>query len=128
MNTACETRVFIVDDSPAITERLQEIVESIAGATVCGKAATPAEAIAGILETRPACALLDYQLDGGTCVDVLDAVRSLVPQTLFIVLTNHSGSAHRRICMSAGADHFFDKSTEFERMTEIIRSLRQSAN
>ncbi|MFO1310739.1 MAG: hypothetical protein U1F41_01605 [Burkholderiales bacterium] len=37
---------------------------------VVGDAGTPADAIAGILATHPACVLLDFQLIGGTGVDV----------------------------------------------------------
>ena len=98
------------------------------GVLVVGDAGTPADAISGILATHPACVLLDYQLIGGTGVDVLRAVHAQTPDTIFVVLTNHPDPQYRRACMAAGADHFFDKSTEFDRIGDVIRELRNSSH
>ena len=67
--------------------------------------------------------LLDYQLDGGTGVDVLRAVHPQMPGVAFIVLTNHATLQHRRACLDAGARFFFDKSTEFTRIRSAIAEL-----
>ncbi len=123
MPPTAATRVFIVDDAPAVLERLREYVDTIPGATVVGDAATPAAAIEGIGRTDPACVLLDYQLDGGTGVDVLRALRATSPSTVFIVLTNHADAQYRRVCLAAGADHFFDKTTEVEHVGAVLRGL-----
>ena len=122
--TAHRTEVFIVDDVPSMRERLRELVGEVPDVDVVGDAGTPADAIAGILATHPACVLLDYQLIGGTGVDVLRAVHGQAPGTTFVVLTNHPDPQYRRACMAAGADHFFDKSTEFERVADVLRDLR----
>ncbi|HEY8244631.1 MAG TPA: response regulator transcription factor [Casimicrobiaceae bacterium] len=124
MRTPSPTRVFIVDDAPAVLERLREYVDGIAGAVVVGDAGTPEDAIAGIRRTEPACVLLDYQLEGGTGVDVLRALRTQSPSTVFIVLTNHADAQYRRACLAAGANHFFDKTTEFESVGTVIRGMR----
>jgi len=124
MNAAHRTEVFIVDDIPSMRERLRELVGEVPDVDVVGDAGTPAEAIAGILEKNPACVLLDYQLIGGTGVDVLRAVHDRAQDTVFVVLTNHPDPQYRHACMAAGADHFFDKSTEFERVAEVLRDLR----
>jgi len=123
MNAANRTGVFIVDDVPSMRERLRELVAEVPEVDVVGDAGTPADAIAGILETHPSCVLLDYQLVDGTGVDVLRAVHDRSQGTVFVVLTNHPDPQYRRACMAAGADHFFDKSTEFERVAEILRDL-----
>ena len=125
MSMRPRTEIFIVDDAPSMRERLRELVDDLPGVFVVGDAGTPTEAIAGILATRPACVLLDYQLLGGTGVDVLRAVHSQVPGTVFVVLTNHPDSQYRRACLAAGADHFFDKSTEFDRIGDVLRQLQQ---
>ncbi|MCC6195852.1 MAG: response regulator transcription factor [Burkholderiales bacterium] len=123
MGARC-TEVFIVDDVPSMRERLRELVREVPDVAVVGDAGTPAEAIAGILATRPACVLLDYQLVGGTGVDVLRGVHACSPGTVFVVLTNQPDPQYRRVCMDAGADHFFDKSAEFDRIGEVLRRLQ----
>lgn|SRR5215831_14329412 len=122
------TEVFIVDDVPSMRERLRELVGEVPHAEVIGDAGTPAAAIAGILATMPACVLLDYQLLGGTGVDVLRAVHAKTASTVYVVFTNHPEPQYRRACMAAGADFFFDKSTEFDRIADVIRQLGQPSS
>jgi DNA-binding NarL/FixJ family response regulator len=121
---ACtKTEIFIVDDMPSMRERLRELVADIDGVEIVGDAGTPAEAIAGILSTHPDCVLLDYQLAGGTGVDVLRAVHPRSPEIAFIVITNHATAQHRRACLDAGARYFFDKSSEFSQIRSAIRAV-----
>src|SRR4030095_4270243 len=123
MSQARHTEVFIVDDVPSMRERLRELVGEVPDVDVGGDAGTTHDAITGSLAKRPACVLLDYQLIGGTGVDVLRAVHDQAKGTVFVVLTNHPDPQYRRACMEAGADHFFDKSTEFERVADVLRDL-----
>jgi len=120
MGTATRTAVFIVDDVPTMRERLRELIGDIEGVEVVGDAGTPADAIEAIRRTHPDCVLLDYQLDGGTGVDVLRAVHPSSPDIVFIVLTNHATTQHRRACIDAGARFFFDKSAEFGQVCAAI--------
>ncbi len=111
-----------------IRDRLVEMLGEISGVELVGDAETPAAAIAGILRTHPDFAVLDYQLEGGTAVDVLNAVHATALTTTFLVLTNHTGPQYRRVCLEAGASQFFDKSLEFHRVRDEIAAadMRQS--
>ena len=128
MGTATHTGIFIVDDLPSMRERLRELVSDIDGVEIVGDAGTPEEAIAGILRTHPDCVLLDYQLNGGTGVDVLRAVHPKSPDIVFIVLTNHATAQHRRACLAAGARFFLDKSTEFGSIRSAIAEIGTAAH
>ena len=126
METRCAVqalKVFIVEDSPPIRDRLIELMDEADGAAVVGVADTPSDAIAGILKTRPDCVVLDYQLIGGTGVDVLRAVCPKAPRTVFVVLTNHVDPQYRRLCLDTGARWFLDKSTDFRKIKEVIGAL-----
>ena len=114
------SRVFIVEDSAPIRSRLVELLGEMVGVCVVGEAETPSDAISGIRQTKPHCVILDYQLIGGTGVDVLRALRPTSPDIAFVVLTNHPNAQYRRVCMEAGADSFLDKSTEFEKIQEAV--------
>lgn len=120
METRSCSRVFIVEDSASIRSRLVELLGEIDGVCVVGEAETPADAVTGIQQTKPHCVVLDYQLNGGTGVDVLRAVHPGSPEIAFVVLTNHPNSQYRRVCMEAGADRFLDKSTEFGKIKEVV--------
>ena len=114
------TKVFLVEDSAPIRERLSELLTGVEGVEIVGEAETRADAIEGILRTAPDFVVLDFQLIGGTAVEVLRAVQPRLASTVFVVLTNHPGPQYRRLCVDAGADAFFDKSTEFERVRDVI--------
>ena len=120
METRCSGRVFIVEDSASIRSRLVELLGEIDGVCVVGEAETPDEAVAGIRETQPHCVVLDFQLLGGTGVDVLRAVHPGSPEIAFVVLTNHPTAQYRRVCMEAGANWFLDKSTEFGKLKDVV--------
>ena len=128
MSAAIRTTVFIVEDSPLIRDRLVEMLGAIDGVAVVGDAETPPDAIAGILKTHPDYVVLDYQLNGGTAVDVLRALQPQSPATVFLVLTNHPNPQYRRLCLEAGASFFFDKSLEFDKVTEIVAAASPLPN
>ena len=113
-------KVFVVEDAPSIRARLVELIDEIDDVRVVGEAESPADAVAGILETRPHCVVLDFRLTGGTGVDVLRAVHPTSPEIGFIVLTNHPTAQYRRACMEAGAFAFLDKSTELEKLKDVV--------
>ena len=112
--------VFLVDDSAPIRERLEELLVQRSPVRIVGEADNAGSAIEGILATRPTVAVLDYRLPDGTAVDILRAVAGVARETVFIVLTNHVSAAVLAACMAAGAQHFLDKSTEFDRLNAII--------
>ncbi len=112
--------VFIVEDSIPVRARLVELIGDIAGVDIVGEASTPWAAVAGILRTRPKYVVLDFQLEGGTGMTVVQAIRRQLPATVFIILTNYYQPQFRRICMAAGATAFLDKSTEFDKVREVI--------
>ena len=117
------TQVFIVDDSASIRLRLAEMLNGIDDVRVVGEAETSRAAIDGILQTRPDSVLLDLNLGASNGIEVLRVVRAQAPEIVFVVLTNHSEPQYRRFCQKAGARYFLDKSTEFDRVREVIAEI-----
>jgi DNA-binding NarL/FixJ family response regulator len=114
--------VFIVDDSAPIRTRLAEML-STGSFQVVGEAANATDAIAGIRSTHPDSVLLDLNLGTQQGLDVLRAIHPGSPEIAFVVLTNHSGSQYRKACTEAGAAHFLDKSTEIDRVTDVLTRI-----
>jgi DNA-binding NarL/FixJ family response regulator len=113
-------QIFIVEDSPAIRERLIEMLDAVPGADVIGQAVAADAAIRHILEQRPDVVLCDLHLAEGSGFDVLRAVRPQAPDIDFYMLSNFAASPYRELAERLGAREFFDKSREFERVREII--------
>ena len=67
-------RVFLVEDEPPALRKLERMVAGIEDLSVCGTAATCADAIAGILRTEPQLLIVDVRLPDGTGFEVLQAL------------------------------------------------------
>ncbi len=116
-------RVFIADDSSAVVERLADLLEEVPGAQLVGQAGDVPEAIRSIQKTNPDAVILDLQMPGGNGLDVLRAIRVDHPYLLVLICTNYPNSEYRKECLSAGANFFFDKSSEFEKIAAVLREL-----
>ena len=115
--------VLIVDDSPVIVERLIEAVGKIRGIERLAQADTVATASEAVRRLRPDVVILDMQMPGGSGLDVLKIIKEDGIACAVIVLTNFAYPQYRRKCLQAGAQFFLDKSTEFEKVSELLHSL-----
>ena len=117
--SAAPLRVFVVEDSPMIRERLEAMI-ALAGAATAGHASSATAATRAILETRPEIVLLDVQLADGSGFDVLRAIQTQAPGIDVYMLSNFSADPYRQLAERLGARDFFDKSSEFDRMRELV--------
>jgi DNA-binding NarL/FixJ family response regulator len=119
-------KVFLADDSSQIRERVNTLL-STARMNVIGEATTPASCIDGILSSHPDVVVLDVQLEGGTGLQVLKAVKSADPEVAFVVFSNNSGPAYRKRYLGEGAVRFLDKSTEFDQLAQAVATAGRRA-
>jgi DNA-binding NarL/FixJ family response regulator len=117
-------KVFLADDSALIRERVAAMLASRAMAIV-GQAETPKASIDGILSAHPDVVVLDVQLEGGSGLEVLRAVRQAAPDIAFVVFSNNSNPAYRKRYLGEGALQFLDKSTEFDQLVPAVETASQ---
>jgi len=120
--------LFIVEDSIPVRERLLRTLEGMDGLDIVGTAEDVPAAIAGLTSTPPDALILDLQLPSGSGLQVLRAVRQMLPQMRVIVMTNFAAEPYRKAAMAAGAEIFLDKSAEFGRVRDILSEWRDEAN
>lgn len=116
-------KVFIADDSSVVRERLIAMLSNLEEIESIGQAQDVGEAINSIEELKPDAVILDIQMPGGSGIEVLKHIKKEQPATVVIMLTNYPYSQYRQECMDEGADFFFDKSLEFERVIEVCKGL-----
>jgi CheY-like chemotaxis protein len=127
MNDAPERLRFLVaDDAPLVAVLVGELLLE-AGVDEVRSAADGAEALRLFRQTAPDGVVLDIHMPQLGGLDVLRAIRSSPPPgsepPLVIVMTSHDEPALREHAMAAGADHFLHKSSEIERLLEIVPGL-----
>jgi len=113
-------RLFLVEDSSLLAERLEAMLATLPGVEVIGRAGSAPAATAAILERRPDLVVLDIQLAEGSGFDVLRELHAKAPELDVVMLSNYSSDPYRQIAERFGAKAFFDKSKEFERVRDLV--------
>ena len=114
-------RVFIVDDSVLLREELTAMLSESEGVEIVGFAQDAPEALRTIPQARPDVVILDIRMPGGSGYEVLTHLKKEKPSPVVIMFTNYGDGPVRKRCLKAGADFFLDKSTEFQKLGEILK-------
>lgn len=113
-------KLLIVDDSELIRARLLWLLEGIQGIEAIHTADTLAQTQETVRRVLPTLLILDLQLSDGNAIPIIHSIKQLAPGMRIAVLTNDASAFNRGKCMQAGADWFFDKSTEFESLRDLV--------
>ena len=116
-------KIFLVEDSVPIRERLVEAIDSIGGHTVVGEAASYQEAVEGIADSRPDIAIFDIKLSPGNGIEALVAAKRIHPPLRGIVMSNYTTPQHMKASSDAGAEYFLDKSADFDKLLDILSAM-----
>jgi DNA-binding NarL/FixJ family response regulator len=117
-------RVLLVDDHELIRSGLAGVFVLAADMTVVGLAGSVAEALAAYDDLSPDVVVTDLQLQDGTGLDIVRAIRRTSSTTGLIVLTMHSGDDQIFAAMEAGASGFVGKDAP---SSEVVRAARHAA-
>jgi DNA-binding NarL/FixJ family response regulator len=122
--------VLVMDDAPVVRSLLVAMLAEIETIENVLQAEDVSSALNLIEEHGPEVAILDVKVPGHGAIrngiDVLRRVKKTRPDTSVIMLTNHATSRYRTECERAGADYFFDKSSEFERLLDTVAALTET--
>jgi len=67
-------------------------------------------------------------MPGGSGIDVLRSIKKDRPAPIVMMLTNYPYPQYRKRCMDVGADCFFDKSSEFNMVTDALKQIIQDSH
>ena len=123
-SAAGPVKVFLVEDSPHIRNRLYESLDSPGRIEIVGHADNEGEAVAA-LTGRPWDALvLDLRLRVGTGLGVLRSLAAARPRgRKVIVYTNYAVGQLRDECTQLGADYVLDKGADYDRLRELLDAM-----
>jgi DNA-binding NarL/FixJ family response regulator len=121
-------KVFLVDDSIIIRQRLKRLLAAVQDVQIIGEAASELEATDAIEKHNPDLVLLDIHLLDGNGIAVLRHLKKGKRAPKVIILTDYPYPQYRHECIEAGADFFFIKSSEFDQVVPtLIEILRQGS-
>lgn len=118
------TSVLLVDDHELIREGLAGVIDLEEDLDVVAQAGTVAAALELYERLSPDVVVADLQLQDGTGLDILRAIRRQSNTTGVVVLTMHSGDDQIFAAMEAGASGFVGKDAPSQ---EVVRAARHAA-
>ena len=114
-------RVLLVEDSVILAERIREVLGQMQDVELVSVVADESSAIAAARASSIDVMILDLQLRQGTGFGVLSALGADRPVT--VVLTNYAIPAYRRRAQELGVEYFLNKSLDYDRLPDVIRTL-----
>jgi CheY-like chemotaxis protein len=122
-------RILLVEDSPLLRGRLENMLSQHAAFKVTGLAAAEAEAVEKLDSVPYDAIVVDVELRPGSGIGVIRQARARNKASgdgghvWIIVLTNYDLPTVRERCMQAGADHFLDKMREIDQLIPILQGI-----
>jgi DNA-binding NarL/FixJ family response regulator len=116
--------VVLVEDSPLLRERLTESLAVPGRIEIVAHADGETAALERLRATEWDALVLDLQLRQGTGIGLLRSLPTIRPAgAVVIVLTNYAIPRLRERSLALGADHFFEKARDFNRVREVLEAL-----
>jgi DNA-binding NarL/FixJ family response regulator len=119
------TRIFIVDDHPAIREALTSAINSKIDMRVTGESATAKKALRRMDRHAPDVVVVDISLEDAHGLDLVEEVRSRFPEVRIVVYSMYEESVYAERAIRAGASGYVMKSQPSERVVEAIQSVSE---
>ena len=118
-------KILLADDSSMIRDRLKVLASEIPKARVIGEATDAQEAIEKTITLKPSLVILDFQIPGASGLSTLQTIKALPSAPIVVILTAFSTLEYRARCQEAGADYFFDKALEIDKVQDTLLKLIQ---
>lgn len=118
-------KVLVVDDSALLRERLVSMISELPGVTTIGQAQDASQALDKVQKLNPDVVILDIRLSEGNGIEILQHLKKEKAAPVTIMFTNYPYPQYRKKCEETGADFFFDKTTEFHKITDVLKKVGQ---
>ncbi len=119
--------IMLVDDHEVVRLGLKALIGRRPDMEVVAEAATPAEAVAKALATRPAVVVLDIRLGAGSGIDVCRDITTQLPDTKVIMLTSFAEEEMLFAAVRAGAAGYVLKQAGGQDVIRAIETVSQGS-
>lgn len=118
-----KTRVLIVDDHPITRSGLAYLINYQPDMATCCEAQNAAEALEGVLRTKPDLVLTDFTLPDKNGLELIRDIRAVRPDLPILVISMHEESLYAERVLRAGARGYITKEEGGERLMRAIRHV-----
>ena len=115
--------VVLVDDHEVVRHGLRSMLRGQRGVEVVGEAATAADAVRVVADTRPAVAIVDSRLPDGRGADLCRQIRTQYPDTCVLLLAASPDLPGAVAAVHAGAAGYVSKETPGHMLAMHVRQV-----
>ena len=120
---ADRTRVFVVDDHPAIREALASTINSKVDMRLVGESGSAQQALRQIERSTPDVVIVDISLDDAHGLDLVEDIRDRWPDVRIIVFSMYDESVYAERAIRAGASGYIMKSEPTESVMNAVQAV-----
>lgn len=117
-------KILIVDDVPAISNRIAQLLEEKVDVHyILYQANTLEDALKMLASETFHLVLLDIHLKDKNGILLLQEIKRKTPDMQVVMITNNDTDAYRNACLQLGASDFLDKSKDFEFLPKVVADI-----
>jgi two-component system, NarL family, response regulator DesR len=116
-------RVVIADDSTLIRNRLQDVLLSFDQVEIVGTFTNGTDTLKTLQTLNPDLAIIDIKMPGLSGLEVLKEIRKVNKTLQIIILTFYGSEYYRQKAIEAGANYFFSKVDDFEKVEKVVNEM-----
>lgn len=121
-------RIILADDSSLILERLQQMIGISKKAKIVGTFNNGTDTLEALKTLKPDVAIVDIKMPGLTGLQVLNEIRKENKSIKFIILTFYSSDHYRNMAFRDGADYYFSKVDDFDKVFLAVEEIAENRN
>jgi len=123
--TSPPLRLVIVDDSELVRMGLQTLLQATPGITLCGTAASAAEALVVCTREAPDVVLLDIEMPRMDGYELAIQIRAdaRLRDVPIVMITSRVGEKHRAKAIEIGVDDYLGKPYQESQLLDAIEPL-----
>ena len=120
-------KVLLADDSDLILDRLRDLLETHKQVKIIASLKNGAETLEAINVLKPDLAIIDIEMPGLTGLEVIREIRKTDNSVKFIILSFYGSDYYRQLSILSGADYFFSKADDFDKVFQVVERMLHGA-
>jgi DNA-binding NarL/FixJ family response regulator len=121
-------KVLIADDSRLMRERIRETISIFSSVEIVSETENGSQTLEELYKHNPDLAILDIRMPDKNGLEILKEFRSKNKTTKIIILTNYAYDQYKDRAFENGADYFYSKSDDFDKIALVVAAILKNGS
>lgn len=118
-----QIRVVIVDDHALLRDSITLLLQTDPSVHVVATAGNGSDAVDVLMREKPDVALLDIEMPGRTCFEVVSLTKDLLPNTKFVILSATWGDHFIKMSREVDVAGYVLKTEGADRIKQVVQTV-----